>query len=106
VYDCAYNETVAYEWDPAKAMANFAKHGVLFSDAVSVLEDELALTICDPYSEEEERWITLGMDLLGRILVVVYMWRGESIRIISARFATPRERREYDGAGSIKRPPG
>jgi len=50
---------VSYEWDPAKAKANFAKHGVRFADAVTVLEDDLALTMRDPFSEEEERWITL-----------------------------------------------
>lgn len=94
-----------YQWDPVKANANFRKHGVLFSDAVSVLEDELALTVRDPYSEEEERWITLGMDLLGRLLVVVYAWRGETIRFFSARLATPRERQEYQGAGPTWHPP-
>jgi len=91
---------VEFEWDPVKANANFRKHGVLFSDAVSVLEDEQALTLRDPYAEEEERWITVGLDLFGRLLVVVYVWRDETIRFISARPATPRERQEYDGAGS------
>lgn len=105
MYIRAYTELVGYEWDPEKAVANFSKHGVLFSDAVSVLQDELALTVRDPYSEEEERWITLGLDLLGRLLVVVYVWRGETIRFISARPATPRERQEYQGVGSIWRPP-
>lgn len=84
------------EWDPAKARANLTKHGVHFADAVSVLEDDLALTIRDPYSEDEERWITLGMDALGRVLVVVYTWRGETVRLISARQATPHERRQYE----------
>jgi uncharacterized DUF497 family protein len=60
VHICAYTELLDYEWDPDKAIANFNKHGVHFSDAVSVLEDELALTVRDPYSDEEERWITLG----------------------------------------------
>lgn len=101
VYTCAYNYLVDYEWDPDKAFANFSKHGVPFSDAVSVLKDELALTVRDPYSEEEERWITLGMDLLGRLLVVIYVWRGETIRFISARPATPRERQDYLSGGSI-----
>ncbi len=100
MYICAYNDGVEYEWDPAKANANFRKHGVLFSDAASVLEDELALTVRDPYSEQEERWITLGMDLLGRLLVVVYVWRVEKIRFVSARPETPRERQEYEGGGS------
>src|SRR6266851_177025 len=92
VYICAYNSLVDFEWDPGKANANFNKHGVLFSDAISVLEDEFALTVRDPFSDEEERWITLGMDMLARLLVVVYMWRGETIRFISARPATPLER--------------
>lgn len=83
------------EWDPAKARANLAKHGIHFADAATALEDNLALTIRDPYSEDEERWITLGMDALGRLLVVVYTWRGEKLRLISARLATPRERRQY-----------
>jgi len=56
---------VSYEWDPAKARANFAKHGVRFADVVTVLEDDLALTMRDPSSDEEERWITLGSDGLG-----------------------------------------
>jgi uncharacterized protein len=90
---------VRYEWDSEKANANISKHGVFFSDAVGVLEDEAALTIRDPYSDEEQRWIVLGMDLLGRVLVVVYAWRGESIRMISARHATPREIREYQAGG-------
>lgn len=91
---------MSYEWDPAKAQSNFEKHGIRFSDAVSVLEDDLALSIADPYSEVEERWITLDMDSFLRILVVVYVWRAENIRIISARPATPHERRQYNPAGA------
>jgi uncharacterized DUF497 family protein len=86
---------VSYEWDPAKARANFAKHGVRFADAVSVLEDDLALTIRDPSSEDEERWITLGRNILGRIVVVVYTWRKDNVRLISARPATAREKNQY-----------
>ena len=55
MYICAYTRRAELEWDPVKGTANFRKHGVLFSDTVSVLEDELALTVRDPYSEEEER---------------------------------------------------
>lgn len=84
------------EWDPSKAKFNFAKHGVSFADAMTILEDELALTILDPYSENEERWITLWRDLVGRILVVIYTWRGEHVRLISARLATAREVRQYE----------
>lgn len=86
------------EWDPAKARLNSRKHGVAFADAVASLEDEGAITIRDPFPHEEERWITLGLDALGRVLVVVYTWRGENLRLISARKATPRERRRYKEA--------
>jgi uncharacterized DUF497 family protein len=87
---------VSYEWDPAKARANFAKHGVRFADAVTVLEDDLALTMRDPSSGDEERWITLGRNGLGRIIVVVYTWRRDNVRLISARLATAREKRKYE----------
>jgi uncharacterized DUF497 family protein len=87
---------VSYEWDPAKAKTNVAKHRVRFAEAITVLEDDLALTIRDPFSEEEERWITLGRDALGSLLVVVYTWRGESARLISARLATARETTQYE----------
>jgi uncharacterized DUF497 family protein len=87
---------VSYEWDAAKARANFAKHGVHFADAAVVLEDDFALTMRDPYSEEEERWVTMGKDALGRILVVVYAWRGDSVRLISARRASAREKKNYE----------
>lgn len=89
---------MSYEWDPAKARANLAKHGILFADAVAVLEDERAMTIRDPFSEEEERWVTLGSDFLGRVLVVVYTWRAEKVRLISARRATRSERKQYEEA--------
>lgn len=95
MYICAYWRTVDFEWDPAKARANVAKHGIHFADAVTALEDDSALTIPDSYSEEE-RWITLGMDAFGRILVVVYTWREERVRLISARLAAPRERKQYE----------
>jgi uncharacterized DUF497 family protein len=87
---------VSYEWDPAKARANFAKHRVRFADAVTVLEDDLALTMRDPSSDEEERWITLGRDDLGRLIVVVYTWRKDNVRLISARPATAREKSQYE----------
>ena len=84
-----------YEWDPAKAEANRAKHGVRFPDAVLVFSDEAALTIDDPHPDEV-RYVTIGMDALARVLVVVWTWRGEAtIRLISARRATKRERQDY-----------
>jgi uncharacterized DUF497 family protein len=87
---------VESEWDPAKARANFTKHGVRFADAVTALEDDLALTMRDLSSEDEERWVTMGLDASGRLLVVVYTWRGERVRLISARQAMPLERRQYE----------
>jgi hypothetical protein len=66
-----------------------------FADAVTALSDEMALTTPED-TEEEDRSVTLGMDALGRLLVVVYTWRGDEVRVISARRATPAERREYE----------
>ncbi len=79
-----------------KAAANFAKHKVDFADAATVLADDMAITIRDD-TPEEERFVTVGMDALGRVLVVIYTWREDRIRLISARKATPRERRSYEG---------
>lgn len=93
MYNRAY---MLVEWDPVKARLNVRKHGVLFADAVSAREDERALTMRDTFADEEERWITLGMDAIGRTLVVVYAWRGERVRLISARKGTRRERRSYE----------
>jgi uncharacterized protein len=84
-------------WDAAKARANFRKHRVRFADAAIALEDDAAITVRDA-NEEEERWITIGLDADGRTLVLVYTWRGERIRLISARCATARERRQYEEA--------
>ncbi|HEU5016028.1 MAG TPA: BrnT family toxin [Roseiflexaceae bacterium] len=86
-----------YEWNPQKAIANLQKHGISFADAVAVFSDTLALTIVDD-STNEERFVTLGMDAFGQVLVVVYAWRGEhTIHIISARKATRVERKQYEG---------
>jgi uncharacterized protein len=87
---------VDFEWDPRKAETNSAKHRIEFADAVTVFQDELSLTIRDPGSMDEDRWITLGVDALGRLLVVVYTFRNDAIRIISARPATPRETSQYE----------
>jgi hypothetical protein len=86
---------MCYQWDKEKAGRNFRKHGIYFADAVSIFSDELAVTIEDDRSEER-RWVTLGRDLFGRTLVVVYIWRGDEIRIISARKANPKERSQYE----------
>jgi len=80
----------------APAAANLRKHGVDFADAALVLEDDLALTVRDPVGRGEERWVTVGRDPQQRVLVVVHTWRGERIRLISARKATSAERRRYE----------
>ena len=84
-----------FEWDVQKARLNARKHGIQFADAVLVLEDDSALTTTEQSADGEERWITLGVDALSRILIVVYTWRENRIRIISARPATPGERKRY-----------
>jgi len=85
---------ITYLWDDAKAQANLAKHGVDFADAVEALFDERAVTVGDDHSSEE-RYVTLGLDARGRLVAVVYAWRGKSIRVISARKATRNEARLY-----------
>ena len=86
---------MTYEWDPNKEKLNYKKHRVKFADAVGVFEDEDAITIEDDH-KKEDRFITIGMDFLSRILVVVYTFRDVVIRIISARKATARERKIYE----------
>jgi uncharacterized protein len=85
-----------YQWHPAKATANVKKHGVEFADAVGVFEDPGAITIEDSGSEGEQRFLSLGLDFLGRLIVVVYTYRGDNIRVISARKATRKEISVYE----------
>ena len=84
-----------FEWDPDKAASNLSKHRVRFAEAVTVLEDQAALSMSDD-TADEDRFAAVGMDSLGRILVVIYAVRGARIRIISARRATKRERSQYE----------
>lgn len=95
MYKCAYNKDMAYQWDNDKAATNFNKHGIDFADAVSVFSDDLAVTVSDGRFDEE-RFITIGIDAFGRVLVVVYTWRGNEIRLISARKATRPEQTQYE----------
>ncbi len=91
---------MAINWDPGKAKANLKKHGICFADALLALDDPRAITIVDSESDpSEQRFVTLGLDPLGRLLVVVYTWRGEDIRLISARPAEPHEQKEYENEG-------
>ena len=84
------------EWDEGKASANLAKHGIDFADAATVLDDDFALTMPD-LDSPEERFVTLGMDALGRVLVVVHAWPEDEPRLISARRASRPEVRQYEG---------
>lgn len=83
-------------WDPKKAQANFRKHGVRFSDAEAVLLDPNAISQDDPTADDERRFVSLGLDVVRRVVVVVYTYREEDVRLISARPATPNERRQYE----------
>jgi uncharacterized protein len=84
-----------YQWSSTKARSNREKHGIDLADAVGVFEDPLALTLKDEVRAGEQRFVTLGTDFLGRLLVVVYTYRLEDIRLISARRATRTERSTY-----------
>ena len=84
-----------YEWNPLKAERNYEKHGVRFSDATSVFADPAAITVEDEYPDEE-RYAVIGHDGAGRLLVVIFTWRGENLaRLISARRATRAEAQTY-----------
>ena len=86
-----------FAWDPAKARRNRGKHRVSFEEAASVFGDPLAVTHPDPdHSLSEQRFITIGISSARRVLLVAHADRGESVRIISARRATPREREHYE----------
>ena len=86
-----------YEWDPKKAEANLKVHGVGLADAIAVLEDDFALTREDPDAESEQRFVTLGMDATGTLLVVVYTYREpDVIRLISAWKANKAQRTQYE----------
>ena len=92
---------IDFDWDPAKAASNAAKHGVSFQKAMTVFLDPLARTIPDPdHGADEERWVTIGEASTGNLLVVVHTWREmepyrTAVRIISARGPTRREARQY-----------
>jgi len=85
-----------FEFDPRKAAVNVTKHGVSFAHAEQALRDPRALTMEDPDAEGEQRMVTLGMDALGRMLMVIHTRREGRTRVISARKASPGERAQYD----------
>ena len=88
---------MSFEWDPAKAVANFRKHGVRFTETIPALSDQYAITSLDDNSDlDEERFISLGASEKNRILVTVFCYRKNNIRIISARLADHQERKQYE----------
>jgi uncharacterized DUF497 family protein len=88
---------ITHQWNRDKAIANLRKHGIDFANAVSVFSDDLAITIPDERFDEK-RFVTIGVDAFGRVLVVVYTLRNEEIWLISARKATRQERQQYEEA--------
>lgn len=88
---------MTFEWDPLKAKLNLWKHRVSFEEAVTTLLDPLSKTDLDPdHSVEEHRFITFGMSARRRLLVVSYTEQADTVRLISARVATRREREIYE----------
>lgn len=86
-----------FEWDPRKAAQNLRKHDVSFHEAATVFGDPLSMTYQAPdHSTAEQRFITVGRSGIGRLLLVAHADRGENIRIITARKATRRERKQYE----------
>jgi len=93
--------SIKFDWDSRKARRNLRKHGIDFNEASTVFADTLSITIPDPdHSEDEERWVTMGLSNRQRLLVVVHTEEGETIRIISARPADRLERRKYEEGDS------
>jgi uncharacterized DUF497 family protein len=87
---------VEFEWDPEEAQVNIANHGVSFEEAVTAFDDPWSLTVRDEeHSVDEDREFTLGVSASQRLLAIAHTARGDCIRLISARLATPRERRTY-----------
>jgi hypothetical protein len=85
-----------FEWNSARAKANLLQHRIHFADAATGFYDQRALTIVDPDSESEDWFLAVAMDAKGRVLVTSFTFRGDAIRIISSRKASPGERRHYD----------
>lgn len=88
---------IAFEWDRRKDSANQRKHGVGFTEAITIFDDPLSITVPDPdHSTDEERFVIIGVSIKRGLLIVVHTIRGERIRLISARPANNNERRKYE----------
>jgi hypothetical protein len=89
-----------FDWDEEKASRNVSKHGVDFEEAKTIFDDPLSVTIGDyQHSQEEDRYVDIGLSSNGQLLVVVYTERGGVVRLISSREATSAERRTYEQGG-------
>jgi len=89
--------SLKFDWDPRKAASNFSNHRVSFEEALTVFADPLARIFDDEdHSVEEQREVIIGHSVKGRLLVVCFTAKAESVRIFSARKATRRERKEYE----------
>lgn len=86
-----------FQFNPAKAKSNLKKHKVSFADAEGVFYDPLTIHMDDPDADEEDRWIAIGTGNTNQILVVVYTYRGDEVRLISVRRAARREVQTYEG---------
>lgn len=92
---------LSFEWDARKAAENVKKHGVPFEEAATVFADPLGRITADPrHSIDEERFVLLGLSRRARLIAVMYVERGEIIRLISARRATRRERKNYEASNT------
>jgi uncharacterized protein len=90
-------ENPEFEWDDEKAVSNLKKHDVSFEEGATIFNDPLIATIFDPdHSEDEERYVSMGISVQGRLLVVIHTERGERIRLISCRKAISAERKAYE----------
>ena len=86
-----------FEWDEEKAQSNWSRHQVSFAEGATIFHDLFVATTPDPdHSEDEERYISIGRSVKGRLLVIVHTKRGDKTRLISCRKATPAERRSYE----------
>ena len=87
---------MAAEFDPKKDAANLKKHGISLSEGDGVLNDPLAISVEDDSAQGEQRFVTIGMNVFGSLMVVVHTHRGDNTRIISVRKPDPKERRAYE----------
>ncbi|HTY24915.1 MAG TPA: BrnT family toxin [Desulfomonilaceae bacterium] len=87
-----------FEWDPKKADRNYKKHGVSFEESVTVFYDPLSATFDDPdHAVGEQRYVTIGISIRDRLLVIAHTEREQTLRIISARRANAHERKRHEG---------